>query len=115
MAITVQDLRESRQELSLITVKYDELAKNALSKMLENNYSQLPVVDHDEKLMGIISHHSILNAIQTFNVDIDSIRVSHATEKCKETCKIEDDLSDVIGSSGFKGIRKANEKDRLII
>jgi CBS domain-containing protein len=83
MAITVKDLREIRQELSLITVKYDELVKDALSKMLENDFSQLPVVDNSGVLIGIISLDSILNAIQNFGASFDEIRVSHATDKCK--------------------------------
>ncbi|MGK7943444.1 MAG: CBS domain-containing protein, partial [Microcystaceae cyanobacterium] len=81
MAIKVKDLMDSRQELALVTAKFDGLVTDALSDMLENNFSQLPVIDNDGKLFGIISTNSILKAIQVFNVPFNELRVYHAAEK----------------------------------
>jgi predicted transcriptional regulator len=59
--------------------------------MLEKNLSQLPVVDSDGKLIGIISMESILKAQQFFNVSFDDLCVSHAAKTCgDEFCCTED-------------------------
>ncbi|MEH1905873.1 MAG: CBS domain-containing protein [Nostoc sp.] len=95
MPITVKDLIQSRQELTLVTAQYNDFAQTALDKMRENNFSQLPVLGKDDKLIGIITNNFVLNALQTFEIDINKLRISHSTDKKVSVCKEDDDLSDV--------------------
>jgi predicted transcriptional regulator/DNA-binding ferritin-like protein (Dps family) len=94
MPITVKDLMQSRKELALVSSQYDESVQTALEKMREKGLSQLPVVGSDGRLMGMITSNSILNALQTFGIGMDELRVSHAAEKAS-TYKEDDELSDV--------------------
>lgn len=44
---------------SLVTVDEDEKVRDALTRMLSNDFSQLPVIDKEGKLIGLISDQSI--------------------------------------------------------
>lgn len=93
MPTTVRDLIESRQELVLVTVVPNDLVQTAIEKMLENNFSQLPVIDNEGKLMGMVTSNSILRALKNFGVTIDKLRVSHAMFKVSKQYRVDDDLS----------------------
>jgi CBS domain-containing protein len=43
-----------------VHIKRDETIRSALECMIENDFSQLPVVDNDENLLGIISEERII-------------------------------------------------------
>ncbi|PHM06515.1 DUF4268 domain-containing protein [Nostoc sp. 'Peltigera malacea cyanobiont' DB3992] len=98
MPITVKDLIQSRQELTLVTAQYNDFAQTALDKMTENNFSQLPVLGKDDNMIGIITHNLVLNALQTFGIPIKTLRVSHSTYNKVSVCKEDDDLSDVFAN-----------------
>jgi predicted transcriptional regulator len=87
MSSTVQQLIDGGQKL--ITVLREDTAKKALELMVENDYSQLPVVDHDGKIQEergkayIITNDSILRTLRRFGTSITDprLRVSDAMIK----------------------------------
>ena len=63
---------------TLVTVTENDSAQHALSRMIEHDFSQLPVVDEAQKLKGMITSDSILRAVSYFKVVPEKLKVSHA-------------------------------------
>lgn len=76
MPFTVQDLIIDRPEP--VTVSRDESAETALRLMIEFDYTQLPVVDHNGRAEGMITSDSIIRALNYFDLTIKEMRVFHA-------------------------------------
>ena len=62
MPTTQQLIPESQNPNTLSTVAESTSVQEALSLMIEHDFSQLPVVDEDFKLKGLITSDSILKA-----------------------------------------------------
>jgi len=77
------------------TVCPDEPVQCAINKMIDRDYSQLPIVDRDNKPLGMITTDSILRALERFQTPIDALRVSHAKIKVPKY-RPEDDLFDLL-------------------
>ena len=79
MPFTVQQLIEGHQET--VTVTPEEKAQRALELMIENDFSQLPVVNENNKPLGIVTSDSILRALNNFGIPLNELKVSHAIVK----------------------------------
>lgn len=79
MPFTVQQLIESYQEP--VTVSPGDPAQKALALMVEHDFSQLPVVDENNKPLGIGSGDSIICALNNFGIPLAELHVSHAIVK----------------------------------
>lgn len=79
MPFTVQQLIESYQEP--VTVSPRDPAQKALALMVEHDFSQLPVVDENNKPLGIVSGDSIIRALNNFGIPLAELHVSHAIVK----------------------------------
>jgi len=96
MASSIQHLIPESQTPETLVVATEEMwVQEALNKMIEHNFSQLPVVDKEFKLKGLITSDSILMAVSCFKTTPDKIKVSHATLKPK-TCRPDDELSELL-------------------
>lgn len=103
MASIVQHLiPESQTPESLVTATEEMSIQDALERMSEYDFSQLPVVDKEFKLKGLVSSDSILRTVSYFRSTLDKIKVSHATFNAK-TCRPDDDLSELLN-----GLRDAS-------
>lgn len=89
MPFTVQQLIEDQQEI--IKASPELPAKEALELMLHHDFSQLPVIDENNKLLGIVTSDSILHALNNFGVQLSDLHVSHAIAKARQYAP-EDDL-----------------------
>ena len=76
MPFTVQDLIVDHPEP--VTVSRNESAETALRLMIEFDYTQLPVVDHDGRAEGMITSDSVIRALNYFDLTIKEMRVFHA-------------------------------------
>jgi CBS domain-containing protein len=92
MPFTVQQLIEGRQKP--VTVPPDVSAQRALELMIRHDFSQLPVVERDEKLLGMVTSDSILRALKNLGVTLNELRVDHALVKLgkKDWFGADDDL-----------------------
>jgi CBS domain-containing protein len=61
MPFTVQQLIEDHQ--NIITASPEQSAKQAFELMIQHDFSQLPVVDNNNTLLGIVTTDSILRAL----------------------------------------------------
>lgn len=103
MASIVQHLiPESQTPETLVTATEEMTLQDALDRMIEHDYSQLPVVDKDFKLKGLVTSDSILKTISYFRSSLDKVAVSHAAFKSK-TCRPDDELSELLN-----GLRDAS-------
>ncbi|MEM9121026.1 MAG: DUF4268 domain-containing protein [Cyanobacteria bacterium P01_F01_bin.56] len=100
MPFIIQNLIPTTQ--NLITVTESDSGQLALSRMIEHDFSQLPVIDSSYILKGMITSDSILRAVSYFKITPENLKVSHATHKVK-ACRIDDDLSELL-----KALRDTN-------
>jgi len=87
----------------VVTVKEDTVVTAAIRLMLENDISTLPVVDADDKLVGIMSEHDIINF--TFSGDADDTKVSEAMTRQVTTYGPDTDLATLVNCCVTKRIR----------
>lgn len=93
MPFLVKDLIEGRARP--LSCKLDDPAQAALAVMIEHDYSQLPVLDADERPIGMVSSDSIVRALHYFDITLPALRVSHALLKASRH-HLEDDLFDLL-------------------
>lgn len=79
------------------TVLADEPLQHAIDKMMERDYSQLPVVAGDLRPIGLVTSDSILRALVHLGTSISALKVSHARVKAP-TFKVDDELPDLLNS-----------------
>src|SRR5712692_7380333 len=60
MLFPLERLIDRPEKPALACVRHDETIRDALKCMIENDFTQLPVVDKDQDLMGIISEQRIM-------------------------------------------------------
>jgi CBS domain-containing protein len=78
-----------------VTVKPDTPIANALLTMVENDFSQLPVVDANNLPLGMVTNQSILSALSNFGVRLEELCAKDAIVRA-DTFQPEDDLFDVL-------------------
>jgi len=66
-----------------ICVQLENTAREALLKMVEHEYSQLPVVDDNDRPLGMVTSESILRALNNLQVTIDQIGIQDALVEVK--------------------------------
>ena len=62
---TFLDFLKAKRKPKLVTVNYDDSVGKAIRLMMENKYSQLPVIKK-EKVVGVVSYESVANTIFNF-------------------------------------------------
>lgn len=93
MPFIIQNLIPESQ--NLITITEDDTGQDALCLMVEHDFSQLPVVNADNILQGMITSDSLLRRLNYFNISLDKIKVSHATIDSR-AFRLEDDIADLL-------------------
>lgn len=93
MPFLVKNLIEN--QLNLVSVKKTDLASDAYSLMIENDFSQLPVIDDEYRPLGMVTYESILRSVKNLNTTMEQIYVRDALTKTLTSFN-EDDLFDVL-------------------
>jgi CBS domain-containing protein len=112
MPFTVQDLIRDRAEP--VTVSRDESAETALRRMIEFDYSQLPVVYREGRVEGMITGDSIVRALNHFDLTIKEMRVFHAMADAL-TYGPEDDLFGLLDDLKDAYAAAVVDNDRRVI
>jgi len=100
MPFTVEQLMGDRGKP--LTIEQHEMVNQALDRMLEHDYSQLPVVDQNNYPCGLISTDSILRAVNCLGVSHAQLGVLPATRQVP-IYRIDADLFEVLD-----GVRNAS-------
>lgn len=112
MPFIIQHLIPEKQNLT--TVTENDSVQHALSLMAERDFSQLPVVDEGQKLVGMITSDSILRAVSNFRAIPQSLKVSHVVKKAKPH-QLEDDLSELLrGLRDTSAIPIVDGEDKVV-
>jgi CBS domain-containing protein len=90
------------QNQALATANENHSIQDAISIMIERDFSQLVVVDQHGKLKGLVTSDSILKALSFCETTVSQLKVSHALIKIK-AYRIDEDLSELL-----KGLRDIN-------
>ena len=93
MPFTVQQLIAGQQKL--VTAVPGETVALALERMIENSFSQLPVVDDQNRPLGMITSDSIVRALDMFGVTVDKLIVATAMVKAEKR-RADEDLFDLL-------------------
>ena len=93
MPFTVQHLTINQQKV--VTVTPDQTIQSALDLMIESDFSQLPVIDNDRRVLGLVTSDSIVRALNHLGVSVSALKVSDAVIKANEYY-LNDDLFDLL-------------------
>jgi len=94
MPFTVNDLIDEAKPVIKTTLK--ESVPTILRQMIEHNYTQLPVVDDQNRVLGIINHQTILQSLNNFNVPLGQLRVVDAMIDHVEKFRPDADLFEIL-------------------
>lgn len=94
MPFTVQDLIKDRRKP--VVVRLADTAQTAVDLMMEYDFSQLPVVDHDDRPRGMVTSDSILRAHSSLNLPLGKLHVRDAMAKKPREFEAGDDLFEML-------------------
>ncbi len=98
MPFTVKDLIGDRG--MPVTAKLDESVRDAYTRMRENDFSQLPVVEEDGQPFGLITNGTILRALSHLGTKMADLRVLDATDERFDAFELDDDLFEALDHLG---------------
>lgn len=94
MPFTVQDLIKDRRKPVVVTLT--DTAQNAVDLMMQYEFSQLPVVDHDNRPCGMVTSDSILRAHSSLDLPLQKLHVRDAMAKKPREFEDGDDLFEML-------------------
>lgn len=112
MTTTVEEFYSGKSPV--ISVRYGDSLKDAVKLMLRHDYSQLPVVDSENRPVGFISSDSILKALNNYGVGLDGLQIKHVLLKKPQTFSQNNDLLDLFEDMDDPFTCIIDEEDRLV-
>ena len=115
MSYLVCNLLENRGKP--VSVQLSTPVTDALSLMLENDFSQLPTIDADEKPIGFVTYRGIIRTIWYLDCPIEELHVENVYEKITKTqiYRSDDNLFDMLDRlRDNNAILVVDGNDRLI-
>jgi CBS domain-containing protein len=88
----------------VVTVRPDATIDDAVSLLLDHRVSGLPVVDHDRRLLGVISELDIIDLV--YHADIETTRVRDHMTRDVRTIDAEASLDDAASIFCERPIRR---------
>ena len=101
----VRDVLESKGR-RVIAIDCDATVSEAIAKLVQNNIGSLPVLDHGGSLVGIFSERDVLRIIHNRGEGFGRLRISDVMTRQPVTCRLEDDVDDVMGKMSERNIAK---------
>jgi CBS domain-containing protein len=111
----VRDVLDSKGR-RIIAIDHEATVGEAVAKLVQNNIGSLPVVDHAEHLVGIFSERDVLRIIHNRGEGFGRMRVADVMTANPVTCRLEDDVDDVMGKMSERHIAKVPvlSNDKLV-
>lgn len=101
----VRDVLKSKSG-RVITIEAEATTAEAIARLVQNNIGSLPVVDDDGRLVGIVSERDILRGVHNHGERFQRMRVGEVMTRGAATCKLDDDVNDVMGQMSERRIAK---------
>lgn len=112
MTTTVQEFISGK--LPVISIRLGDSLKDAVKLMLRHDYSQLPVVDSENSLVGFVTSDSILNALNNYGMGLDGLLMKHVLTKKPQTFRQDIDLLDLFDEMNGPFACIVDEEGRLV-
>jgi len=101
----VRDVLESKGR-RVIAIDCDATVSEAIAKLVQNNIGSLPVLDQGGCLVGVFSERDVLRLIHNRGEGFGRLRVADVMTAGPVTCRLEDDVDDVMGKMSERHIAK---------
>ena len=100
----------------VISIESDASVAEAVARLVQNNIGSLPVVDGQNRLVGIFSERDVLRGFHNRGEGFGKTRVSEVMTHDPVTCTPDCDVDDVMGPMSERRIAKVPvlENDRLV-
>ena len=100
----------------VIVIEHDATVSDAIARLVQNNIGSLPVIGADGTLVGIFSERDVLRNLHTRGEGFGRTRVSEVMTPNPSTCRLDDDVNDVMGAMSERRIAKVPvlDGDRLV-
>jgi CBS domain-containing protein len=90
----------------VVVIDCDATVSEAIAKLVQNNIGSLPVLDHGGRLIGIFSERDVLRIIHNRGEGFGRLRIADVMTGDPITCKLDDDVNDVMGKMSERHIAK---------
>jgi hypothetical protein len=112
MTTTVQEFIKDKPPVAKVTL--DDPVIAAVTRMIGDDYSQLPVVDSDNCPVGIITSESILKSLNNYVTTLEGIRIKHAILKKSQLFNQNIDLLDLFEDMGGNVALVVDDAGKLV-
>ncbi len=112
MTATVEEFVSGKPPV--ISIRLGDSLKDAVKLMLRHDYSQLPVVDSENRPVGFIASDSILNALNNYGAGLDGLLMKHVLLKRPQTFRQDIDLLDLFDEMDDPFATIVDEEGRLV-
>lgn len=112
MTATVEEFVSGK--LPVISIRLGDSLKDAVKLMLRHDYSQLPVVDSENRPVGFIASDSVLNALNNYGAGLDGLLMKHVLLKRPQTFRQDIDLLDLFDEMNDPFACIVDEEGRLV-
>jgi CBS domain-containing protein len=112
MTTTVQEFIKEKPPVAKVTL--DDSVTAAVTRMIGDDYSQLPVVDSDNRPIGIITSESILKSLSNYATALEGIRIKHAMLKKPQLVNQNIDLLDLFEDMGGNVAIVVDDEGKLV-
>lgn len=96
MLFPIQSLLDTKDNPEILTIQRSTKVRVAVKKMQENDYDQLPVVDEEGRLVGLLSEHDIVQFTFHFpaKTSVFDIECNHCMSK-PVTMRADEDVTEL--------------------
>jgi CBS domain-containing protein len=101
----VQDVLVSKGR-RVVAIDSEATVSEAVAKLVQNNIGSLPVIDHAGHLVGVFSERDVLRVIHSRGEGFARLRVADLMTCNPVTCKLDDDVNEVMGKMSERHIAK---------
>jgi CBS domain-containing protein len=101
----VRDVLQSKGR-RIVTIDCDATVGEAIAKLVQNNIGSLPIVDKDNKLIGIFSERDVLRVIHNRGEGFARLPVCDLMTRNPVTCDLDDNVEEVMGQMSERRIAK---------
>ncbi len=101
----VRDVLESKGR-RVVAIDSDASVSEAIAKLVQNNIGSLPVVDQENRLVGIFSERDVLRLFHHKGEGFGRIHIAEVMTCNPVTCDLVDDMNEVMGLMSERHIAK---------
>ena len=90
----------------IITIDSEATVGEATARLVQNNIGSLPVVDQDNRLIGIFSERDVLRVIHNRGEGFGRLPIRDVMTRDPVTCGLDEDVEEVMGLMSDRRIAK---------